>query len=129
MYGNVYGKHPSQVPSKKFIGKCRIVIEIVGKTILAIKLSQYKSWDQIFFNATTCHQMNFQALIIGVLDGKNHLDTLVVSSCIFLTDDTAETTIDSLFEHSLVSVLCCMCMLHILSISLTYHMLFLCKSI
>ena len=83
MYGTIYGKHPRQVLSKNYVRQCRSIIECFGETIEAIKLAQSKSWDQIFFNAITRRKMPFQALIIGVLDGKKHLEKLVVSYCIY----------------------------------------------
>ena len=94
---------------------------------MAIKIAQSESWDQIFFDAKTFRQMPFQALIIGVLDDQNHPYILVVYSCILLTYETTENMIDSLSEKVLFSLLSCMRMLHILSISLTYHTLFLCN--
>ena len=61
MFVTMYGKHTRQVPSKNFAQKCGSVVLIVGETIVAIKLAQSELWNHIFFDATTCRQMPFQA--------------------------------------------------------------------
>ncbi len=35
-------------------------------------------------------------MIIGLMDSENKLDPVTVSSCIFLEDKTAETTVESI---------------------------------
>mgnify|MGYP000853753405 CR=1 FL=1 len=46
---------------------------------------------------TTRRQVSFQALIIALMsDGK--LDPIVVSSCIFMEDETAEKEVESVFK-------------------------------
>ena len=53
----------------------------------------------MFFDATTRRQTPFTTLVIGLMDESSHLDTVVVSSCIVLEDETSETTVDTLFEE------------------------------
>ena len=105
IYNCLYGENPRQVPSKNFVRQCRSVVEIVGETIVAMKLASAPSWDQTNYDATSRRQNAFQCLIVSVMGANNVLESLVVSSCIFLIDETAETTIDSLFDKVCPSVL------------------------
>ena len=73
-----------------------MLVQIIGETITTIKLASQESWKQIFFDATTCCQVPFQAVIIGLMTNENKLDPVVVSSCILMKDELAEKTVDSI---------------------------------
>ena len=101
-------------PSLNHVRHCRVLIQIIGETISALKLAWEDTWKQIFFDATTRRQDPFQALIITLMsNGK--LDPIVVSSCVFTEDETAEKEVESIvnkvsycvqyFFHRIVSVL------------------------
>jgi hypothetical protein len=45
----------------------------------------------------------FTALIIGILGDENDIDPVVVSSCIFMEDERAETQADGILEKVCVS--------------------------
>ncbi len=90
------GKEPDEVPQVSFVRQCSVIVQVIGKTIAAIKLASADKWDQLWTDATTWRQCPFQALIIGLMDSEKKLDPATVSSCIFLEDDTAETTIESI---------------------------------
>jgi hypothetical protein len=67
-------------------------MEVIGETIAAIKLAHTPKWDQLWYNGTTCRQILFGALIIGMLAGDNNMiDPVVVSLCIFMGNKTSET--------------------------------------
>jgi len=71
------------------------LIQIIDKTITASKLAYGDNWKQIFFDATTQRQLPFQALIIGLIsDGV--LDPVIVSSCIFMEDESAVKEVESI---------------------------------
>jgi hypothetical protein len=38
MYETLYGKTPDEIPSVNFVRGCRVVVQVIGKTITAIKL-------------------------------------------------------------------------------------------
>jgi hypothetical protein len=72
-----------------------VLIQVIGDTITALKLGAADNWKQIFFDATTRRQVPFQAVIVALMtDGK--LDPVIVSSCIFMEDETAEKTVESI---------------------------------
>ena len=86
---------PVHTPSLAHVRHCRVLIQIIGETTSALKLASENTWKQIFFDATTRRQVPFQALIIALMsDGK--LDPIVVSSCIFMEDETAEKEVESI---------------------------------
>jgi hypothetical protein len=95
-YQTYYGKEPDEVPQISFVRQCHVIVQVIGETIAAIKLASAKKWDQLWTDATTRRQCPFQALIIGLMDSEKKLDPVTVSSCIFLEDESAETTIESI---------------------------------
>jgi hypothetical protein len=48
-------------------------MEVIGKTIVAIKLAHAPKWDQLWYEGTTRRQIPFGALIIGMLAGDNNM--------------------------------------------------------
>ena len=72
-------------------------MQIIGEVITAIKLASIQDWKQIFFDATTRRQTPFLAVVIGLMT-EDGLDHVTVSSCIFLEDETAQTTADGVEE-------------------------------
>jgi hypothetical protein len=95
-YQTYYGKEPEEVPQISFVRQCRVIVQVIGETIAAIKLASAEKWDQLWTDATTRRQCPFQALIIGLMDTEKNLDPVIVSSCIFLEDESAETTVESI---------------------------------
>jgi hypothetical protein len=49
-------------------------VEIMGKTLMAIKLANAPQWLQLWTNATTRCQIPFTELIIGVLAESGDID-------------------------------------------------------
>jgi hypothetical protein len=95
-YQTYYGKEPEDIPQISFVRQCRVIVQVIGETIAAIKLASAEKWDQLWTDATTRRQCPFQALIIGLMDTEKNLDPVIVSSCIFLEDESAETTVESI---------------------------------
>ena len=61
----------------------------------AMRLGDADVWHQLFTDGTSRRQTEFQNLIIGLMeDGK--LDPVVVSSCMWADDGTAENQIESI---------------------------------
>jgi hypothetical protein len=53
----------------------------------------------LWYNGTTHQQIPFGALIIGMLAGDNDMiDPVVVSSCIFMEDETSETQANGIVD-------------------------------
>ena len=67
MYETLYNEKTEEEPSVNFIRQCRVVVEIMGETVTALKLGSADSWKQLRTDATTRRQIPFTALIIGLL--------------------------------------------------------------
>jgi len=91
MYETLYGEEAAERPSVNFCRNCRMVVQVIGETMTALKLAKSEKWNQIFTDATTRRQISFQALLVGVMDDDGMIDPVVVSSCIFMEDERSET--------------------------------------
>lgn len=47
MYEMLYGEKPKEVPSVRFVRNCRVVVEVIGETVVALKLALAESWKQL----------------------------------------------------------------------------------
>ena len=88
MYETLYYEESVERPSGC---NCCMVVQVIGKTMTALKLAKSEKWNQIFTDATTRRQISFQALLVGVMDNDGMIDPVVVSSCIFMEDERLET--------------------------------------
>ena len=89
-----------------FIRRCCTVVQVVGETIPAWKLADADSWRQIFTDATSRRQFEFQALFVGLMDENGLLDPVIVSSCIFLENETSQTTFDTIVDKVSIFLMC-----------------------
>ena len=99
MYETLYQKEAKMIPSKQFVRQMRACIEVMGETITALLLSNASAeqWKQIFFDTTSRRQIPFQTVIIGLMN-NGKIDPIVLSSHIFMADESSETTVDSIFD-------------------------------
>ena len=99
MYETLYQKEAEMIPSKQFVRQMRASIEVMGETITALLLAPASAdkWKQIFFDATTRRQIPFQTVIIGLMN-NGKIDPIVLSSHVFMADESSETTVDSIFD-------------------------------
>ena len=65
---------------------------------MAWKLADVYSWRQIFTDATSLCQCEFQALVVGIMDEYGLLDLVIVSFCICLENKTSQTTFDTIVD-------------------------------
>ena len=85
------GEKKVDFPSIHFFRQCRIVVQVIRETMVALKLAKAVKWNQLFTDATSRQQISFQALLVGIMEDDGMIDPLVVSSCIFMEDETSET--------------------------------------
>jgi len=70
-----------------------------------MKLAVCRNWAEIFFDATACRQVPFSAVVISLMgDGPESIDPIIVSSCVFLEDETSEMQVDGIVTKVSVSV-------------------------
>ena len=82
----------------RFIQRCHTVLQVVGETITDRKLADADSCRQIFTDATSRHQYTLEALFVGLMDEDGLLDPVIVSSCIFLDNETSQTIFDKIVD-------------------------------
>ena len=98
VWETIFNESPEDVPALSYIRQCRVVVQILGETLAAMKLADADLWKQLSTDATTRRHIPFQCLIISVMADEFKIDPVIVSSCIYLDEETAEATVDSLFD-------------------------------
>ena len=98
LYETLTVVEPTEVPSMSFIRRFRTAVQVVGETIVAWKLVDADSWRQILTDTNSRRQCAFQALVVGLMDEDGFLDSVIVSSCIFLENETSQTTFDTIVD-------------------------------
>jgi len=58
-YQTYYGKEPGEVSHISFVRQCRVIVQVIGETIAAIKMASSEKWDQLWTDATTRRQCPF----------------------------------------------------------------------
>ncbi len=53
IYETLYDESTEELPSVSFVRECQVVVEIIGETMVAIKLGRAEFWDQLWTNLTT----------------------------------------------------------------------------
>jgi hypothetical protein len=93
----LYGDDPKKLPSLNYVRQCRVLVQIIGETITAMKLAACPNWAQIFFDSTTRRQIPFTAVVVSLMgDGPDSIDSIIVSSCVVLEDETSEKQVDGI---------------------------------
>ncbi len=98
MYQMWTGDTPDELPSVSFVRTCRVVVEVIGETIAAMKLADAPTWSQLWTDGTTRRQIPFTALVVGSMGDDEDIDPVVVSSCIFMEDERSKTQADGILN-------------------------------
>jgi hypothetical protein len=97
LFATLYDEELKKLPSLNFVRQCRVLVQIIGETITAMKLAACPDWAEIFFDSTTQRQIPFTAVVISLMgDGPDSIDSIIVSSCIVLEDETSEKQVDGI---------------------------------
>ena len=80
-----------------FVRECRVVLQNLNETLSAFRLGTAESWHQAFTDGTTRRQIAFQNLVIALMEDGD-LDPVIVSSCMFVENETAERCVKSIIE-------------------------------
>lgn len=99
LYATFTCEEPEELPSVNYVRQCRVLIQIIGETITAMKLAACPDWMQIFFDATTRRQIPFSAVIISLMgDEPGSFDPIIVSSCVIMRDETSERQVEGITD-------------------------------
>jgi hypothetical protein len=52
MYQMLTGDTPEELPCVSFVRSCRVVVEVIGETIAAMKLADAPTWNQLWTDGT-----------------------------------------------------------------------------
>ncbi len=99
MYLMWTGDTPDELPSVSFVRTCRVVVEVIGETIAAMKLADAPTWSQLWTDGTTRRQIPFTALVVDLMGDDEDIDPVVVLSCIFMEDERSETQADGILNR------------------------------
>ena len=66
-----------------------------------MNLSHNCDWKELFTDVMNKSQQSCQTLIIGVADNDRVMDSVIILFCIFLADESSETTFQSIKEKIL----------------------------
>ena len=112
IYETLYSDRPDETPSVSFVRQCRILLQIIGETVVAMKLTKAKVWDQLHMDATTRRHCSFNAIVVGIINDNLKMESVIMSSCIIMKDDTAATTAQTLWDmvsHVTISIVLPIC--------------------
>ncbi|KAL7546176.1 hypothetical protein ACHAWF_015185 [Thalassiosira exigua] len=76
-------------PSLNFIRECRVVVQNLNECMAAMRLGNVSTWHQMFTDGTSRRQVDFQNLVIGLME-EDELEPVIVSSCMFLETGSSE---------------------------------------
>ena len=91
------GVEAEELPSVNFVRECRVVLQNLNETLSAFRLGNATSWHQAFTDGTTRRQIAFQNLVIALLEDGD-LDPVIVSSCMYVENETSEQCVQSIIE-------------------------------
>ncbi len=105
LIATLHGDEPKKLPLLNYVRQCRVLVQIIGETITAMKLASCPNWAGIFFDSTTCRQVPFTAVVISLMgDEPVSIDSIIVSSCVILEDETSKMQVDGIVNK--VSFVC-----------------------
>jgi hypothetical protein len=108
MYEMLIGETPKELPSVSFVRSDRVVVEVIGEKIAAMKLANAPSWSQLWTDRTTRRQIPFTALVVGLMGNNDDIiDPVVNSSCIFMEDERLETQADRILKRVIIHIVEC----------------------
>ena len=88
--------------------------------LAADTLGNANKWRQVFNDGTSKHQIFFQNLVIGIMNGDK-FESIIASSCILLEDETAEKQVEVIYNEVILHWLYNIASLHWLLLFITTH--------
>jgi len=93
------GVEAKELPTENFVRECRVVLQNVNETLSAFRLGNADTWHQVFTDGTTRRQIAFQNLVIALMEEEGaDLDPVIVSSCMYVENETSEKCVLSIIE-------------------------------
>ena len=86
-----------ELSSIDFVRKFIVVLQTVNETLSDFRLGNAETWHQLFTDGTYRWQIYLQNLVISLMDNGG-LDPVIVSSCMYIEDETPEKCVESIPE-------------------------------
>ena len=93
----VNGFEAIEITYVNFLRQCWVLLHNLNDTLSAFRLGNADSWHQVFTDGTTRRQIAFQNFVIALMEDGD-LDTVIVSSCMYLENETSERCVQSIIE-------------------------------
>jgi len=88
----------SQKLSVNYVRQCRVIVQHLNEMLAAFRLGNAKNRKQVFTDGTTCRQIAFQNLVIGIFNGGK-----LVGDCFvlyfFLEDEISEQQVKGIKDN------------------------------
>ena len=97
------GQEVTELPCINFVRQCCVVVQNMNSTLAVLRLGEADEWHQIFTDETSRRQIDFQNLMIVVMVDSN-LDPVILSSCMFLEDETSDNQVKSIVKQVRLNV-------------------------
>ena len=91
------GVEATELPCINFVRQCRVVLQNLNDTLSAFQLGNADSWHQVFTDGTTRRQIVFQNIVIALMEDCD-LDPVIVSSCMYVENETSLRCLQSIIE-------------------------------
>ena len=91
------GVEDDELPSVNFICECRIVLQNLNETLSELQLGSADTWNQVFTDGTARLHIEMQNIVV-VFREDGHLDAVIVSSCMYVENETSERCVESIVE-------------------------------
>ena len=97
------GQEVTELPCINFLRQCRVVVQNLNANFAALQLGEADEWYQLFTDGTYRRQIAFQNLVIAVMV-YSKLNPVIVSSCIFMEDETSDNQVNSIVKQVRLNV-------------------------
>ena len=91
------GVEADELPSVNFVRECRIVLKKLNETLSALQVGSADTWHQVFTDGTARRQIAMQNLVVALME-DGHFDAVIVSSCVYVENETSERCVEFIVE-------------------------------
>ena len=88
------GAEAEELSTVDFAKKTRTVVENINLMFAGMRLGNASSWQQLFTDGTSRQQIDFQNLVIGIMD-DGEFDSVIALSCVYLENESAEKQVEA----------------------------------
>ena len=91
------GVEATELPCANFVRQCRVVLQNLNETLSTFRLGNADSWHQVFTDGTKRRQIEFQNLVIALMEDGD-LDPVIVLLCMYVENETSVICLQYIIE-------------------------------